>query len=267
MALAGLFGCQKSEDHPPFAAGCEQNCPILPGIPVGTGSAGASSIPDADAGTGTLQGNVVLLTDDSFVHATLYGERATITADGASGSPVTTTWETPGPYVLEGVNPVLTNWVSVKPDVVGGEALLTYQAVQTKQAANVNLLLVSATSLDGIFVSVSVPPRSPNFGQVVLFFRSAGTGAPLAGLRVTMTLAEASIYAAASGWVLDDGTAFTDQSGRVVFGNVEPANASGTQTVTVTRVATPTTPAAAAGQFPVRVVEGAVTIATVDVQL
>ena len=234
---------------------------------MGTSFAGSpSTVPDSDAGPATLTGNVALLTDDSFVHAALYNKGATVTADGSSGSPVTAAWDSPGPYVLEGVEREATNWVSVKPDQVGGDPLPTYQAVQTRLDTNVDLQLVSGSTLDGIFTAVSTL-RSPDSGQVVLFFRSAGTGAPLAGLHVTMASAQTTIYAATSGWVFDDGTAITNQSGLVVFGNVEPANASGTQTGVVTRAATTTTPASAAGQFAVKVVEGAVTIATGEVQL
>jgi len=264
-----LPACQKSEEHPPFAPGCESNCPLLPGISLGTGHAGSSAMnPDSDAGTDTLQGQVMLLSDDSFVHATRYNEAAAITADGANGSPVSDTWEgiAADQYLLEGVARAATNWVSVKPNLLGGDPLWTYQAVRTNQVSMVNLQLVSGAALDGIFTAVSML-RSSNFGQVVLFFRSAGTGAPLSGLRVTMSQAEGAMYATASGWVLDDGTAFTDQSGLVVFGNVQPAKAGGTQTVTVTRVATPTMAAAAAGQFAAKVVQGAVTIASVDVPL
>jgi len=233
------------------------------------GSAGSSSMnPDSDAGTGTLTGNVLQLTDGTFVQATLYPNGATISADGASGSPVTATWggSVSDPYVLGGVARVATNWVSVEPAVVGGDLLPTYQAVQTNRVTNVDLALVSATVLDGIFDAVS-SLRSPASGQVVLFFHSAGTGAPLAGLHVTMAKAQAAIYAATNGWLLDDGTAITNKDGLIVFGNVEPANSNGVQSVVVTRAATASVPAAAAGQFSVRVVQGAVTIATVDVQL
>jgi hypothetical protein len=268
LTLVGLLsGCQKSEEHPPYAAGCEKNCPLLPVVSVGIGSgSGGSSNPDSDAGTGTLQGDVLLLNDDSFVHATLYPTGATVTADGASGSPVTGTWDGADPFMLDGVAQVAANWVSVKPNLATGDALLTYQAVQTNQVSNVDLAMVSATTLDGIFTGVS-SVRSPDSGQVVLFFRSAGTSAPLAGLHVTMASAQAAIYATTSGWVLDDGTAVTNQSGLVVFGNVEPANSTGTQLITVTRAATATAAAVAAGQFMVKVVQGAVTIASVGVQL
>jgi hypothetical protein len=231
------------------------------------GTAGSSAMnPDTDAGTGTLEGQVFLLADESFVRATLYPNGATITADGASGSPVTATWDGVNAYKLEGVERVATNWVRIQPALVGGDPLLTYQAVQSNQASKVDLALVSAATLDSIFNAVSTL-RSPESGQVILFFRSAGTGVPLAGLHVAMPKAQAGIYSSPSGWVQDDGTAVTDKSGLIVFGNVEPANSGGTQTVTVTRAATATMPAAAGGQFAVKVVQTAVTIATVNVQL
>jgi len=223
-----------------------------------------------DAGTGTLQGNVLLLADESFVQYALYAADATVTADGASGSPVTAAWHgaglDPDPFLLEGVAKLAVNWVSVTPAQVGGEAMLTYQAVPTNQGSNLNGLLVSSAILDSVFTFASTL-RSPDSGQVILFFRSAGTGVPLPGLHVSMAKAQVAMYATASGWVLDDGTAVTDKSGLVMFGNVEPANAGGMQTVIVTRAATGTTPAAAAGQFPVKVVKAAATIAGIDVQL
>lgn len=265
--MALLSGCQKSEEHPPFAAGCANKCSPIPGVSVsaGSGSAGSSSGSDADGGVGTLQGNLLLLNDDSFAQATPYTSGATVTADGASGSPVTDS-AVGDVYSLEGVARSAINWVSVKPNLVGGDALLTYQAVQTNQGTTVNLAMVSATVLDSVFNAISTL-RSPESGQVVLFFRSAGTNAPLAGLHVSLAKAQAAAYATASGWTLDDGTAVTSKSGLVVFGNVEPANSNGTQTITITRAATASTPATSAGEFAVKVVQGAVTIASIGVQL
>jgi len=161
---------------------------------------------------------------------------------------------------------VTTNWVSVQPDDVGGDALPTYQALQTYQITSADLALVSATTLDTVFNAVSTL-RSANAGQVVVFFRSAATGTPLSGLHVTMTSAQAGIYASSTGWTLDDGETVTDQSGLVLFGNVDPAPAGATRLVTVTRAATSSQPAAAAGQFAVKVVSGAVSIASLGIQL
>ncbi len=75
------------------------------------------------------------------------------------------------------------------------------------------------------------------------------------------------MYRSGTTWVVDDGTATTDQNGLIVFVNVAPGNSAGTQTVTVTKAASGTTPAANAGSFAVKVVDSAVTIATVEVQL
>ena len=266
LGLAALStGCQKQEEHPPFAAGCN-NCAPLPGITLGGSSAGAGATPETDAGTGTLTGQVLQLNDDTFVHAALYANGATVSADGASGSPVTNDWDGADPYLLNAVARVATNWVNVKPTLVGGDLLQTYQAVNTKAVSSVDLALVSATTLDGIFNTVS-SIRSPNFGQVVLFFHSGGTGAPLAGLHAAMSSADIAAYSTANGWTLDDGTATTSTTGLILFGNVDPANSGGTQTVLVTKAATATAPAMAAGQFAVKVVAGAVTLATVNVQL
>ena len=262
-----VVACQKQEDHPPFAAGCEGVCAPLPGISVGVGSGSAgSSSAASDAGPASLTGQVLVLKDDSFVTATPYPNGATISADGASGSPVTATWDGATPYQLDGVARLATNWVSVKPTLVGGDALLTYRAVQTTTTSSIDLAMASQTVLSGIFTAVS-SLQSPNFGQVVLFFRSAGGGAALSGLHVVMPKAELAAYKSAAGWILDDGTAITDTSGLVVFGNVDPANSAGTQAVTVTKAATSTSAAVSEGQFAVRVVQGAVTIATVGIQL
>lgn len=236
---------------------------------MGSSGGGSSVDPGSDAGTGTLEGRVLLLTDRSFAKGALFNQGATITADGANGSPVKGVWKGVDPFdpfVLDGVARVTSNWVSVQPDQVGGDALPTYQALQTYQITSADLALVSATTLDTVFNAVSTL-RSANAGQVVVFFRSAATGTPMAGLHVTMTSAQAGIYASATGWTLDDGEAVTDQSGLVLFGNVDPAAAGTTRLVTVTRAATSTLPAAAAGQFAIKVVSGAVSIASLGIQL
>lgn len=267
LSLALASGCQKKDDHPPFEQGCESNCPQLPGISVGNGSSGSGSggASTSDAGPTSLTGQVLLLNDDTFVKTALFNRAATVSADGFSGSPVTADWNGADDYVLQGVSRLPTNWVSVKPEQLGVDALETYQAVSTASVTQVNLATVSSTVLDGIFNSLA-SLRSPSFGQVILFFRSQGTGTALSGLHVAMPASALAAYHTATGWIVDDGTAVTDQTGLVLFGNVDAANASGTQTVTVERAATATTPAVSGGQFAVRSVVGAVTIATVNVQ-
>ncbi|MEO7032805.1 MAG: hypothetical protein ABI548_03160 [Polyangiaceae bacterium] len=272
VALAiGLsaLGCQNQDDHPPFAEGCEVNCKPTTGVGLGSpimGTAGASSTV-TDAGTGMLTGNVALLTDQTFVNATPFTNTAVVSADGATGTAVTAPWNGTDPYELAGVAQEGANWVSVKPDDAQGDALLTYQPVATNNDSTANLAVISGPTLDALFTSVTAQ-RSPNFGQVALFFQSVGTNSPVAGLHVSMASAQVAAYAAASGWVLDDGTAVTNASGLVVFGNVDAALANnGTQAVTVTRPATATAPAISGGTFLVKSVEGAATIATVNVQL
>jgi hypothetical protein len=271
FALGALVaGCQKQDDHPPYAAGCQKNCQPISGISIGTSTGTPTTTPptDLDGGSGSLTGEVLLLTDESFLNTALYAKSATVSADGASVATVTAAWDGADPYMLADVaTDEAINWVSVKPDEVQGDALLTYRAVATSSVSTADLTLVSSVTLDAVFTAVA-SLRSPSFGQVALFFRSMGTGAPLAGLRVTMTTAQVAAYASTTGWTLDDGTAVTDASGLVVFGNVETTAANGgTQTVTISRAATATAAAVLGGTFPVKVVEGAATIANVNVQL
>ena len=265
--MALLSGCQKQDTHPPFIA-CDSDCGQLPGIAIGTGSPGGGvTTPTSDAGPGTLTGQVLLLSDQTFTTGALYTSGATITADGADGSPVSTVWDGADDYSLPGVARESTNWVGVKPTLVGGDPLLTYRAVDTTtDLDSVTLAMVSSTIYDGILNSVSLL-RSESEGQVVLTFLSQGTHVPLAGLHVAMQQAEQALYRSGTTWVVDDGTSVTDQSGLVVFLNVAPGNAGGTQTVTVTKAAAGTTPAVNAGTFAVKVVEDAATLAAVDVQL
>ena len=262
-----VVGCQ-SDDHPAYAAGCTTDCKPTTGIGLGSpiaGGAGSTSTV-TDAGTGTLTGNVVLLNDITFSAATAYTLTAVVSADGVTaGSAVTAPWDGTDPYTLEGVAQEAANWVSVKPDDAQGDALLTYQPVATDNVSSASLAVISSATLDTLFTSVS-SQRSPDFGQVVLFFRSVGTGAPVAGLHVAMAAAQIAAYASASGFVLDDGTAVTNASGLVVFGNVD-APTAGTQAVTVTRPATATAPATSGGSFAIKVAPGDATIATVNVQL
>jgi hypothetical protein len=273
VALAGALsvlaaGCQKQDDHPAYAAGCQSNCAPVIGISLGPGTSGTPGTDaGSDAGTGDLTGQVALLNDEGFVNDVLFNKTASVAADGASGSTVTGNWDGATAYTLENVALEATNWLSVKPDDVQGDALLTYQPVATKSAVTANLYVISSAALDSVFTSVAAP-RSVTFGQVVLFFHSMGTGAALSGLHVSMPAAQIAAYASGKAWILDDGTAVTDATGLVVFGNVDSTKANGgTQTVTVDRAATTTSAAISGGTFAVKVVESAATFAHVDVQL
>lgn len=264
LALFGV-ACQGKDEHPVFLPTCEATCNPAPGVIVNTGGPGApSGAGGADAGPTTLTGQVFLLNDSSFVRASLYSSGAAISADGASGAPVTALWDGADPFLLADLLRAGTTWVTVKPNLVGGDALPTIQAVGVGATPNIDLSLISGAALDDVFGGSSLQ-RLPNFGQVVLFFRSGGTGVPLQGLRVKLAGADFTSYRSGSGWLLDDGLAVTDQSGLVVFGNVAVA-ANRTQTVVVTRAATATRPAVPGGQFVVRVLPDAATLAAVNVQ-
>lgn len=273
-SLTLLTGCQKQDEHAPFAAGCESDCKPTPGITIGSsgtaaGGAGGAAASDAGFTAGELSGQVLALTDDTFSQGTLFAQSATISADGASGAPVSGTWNGADPYALSGLAVSATNWVRVTPTNVQGDALPTIQAVQTNATDSADLFVIDAAAIDSVLIAVSAV-RAPGLGQVVLFFRNAGTGAPLSGVQAVMknNAAETAAYAATSGWVLQDDTTTTSAKGLVVFGNVSlPTGGSTTQTVTVSRPATATTAAVSGGQFSVQVAEGAVTLATVGLKL
>jgi hypothetical protein len=268
-ACALTAGCQKQDDHPPYAAACEANCGPPTVISIGSGSSNPGTTPTTDAGfaAGTLTGSVLALADDTFSRSAAFTQGATVSADGSSGTAVSANWDGANPYTLTGVAVEATNWISVAPAIAQGDALPTFQAVQTNATDTADLVVVDTAVINSVLNAVSSTP-APALGQVVLFFRNAGTGAALSGIQATMTASEAPAYAAATGWVIPDDTTLTTTSGLVVFGNVEvPTGGSTTQIVTVTRPATATTAAISGGQFAVRVVEGAVTLASVDVQL
>lgn len=273
--LTVLAGCQKQDEHAPFVAGCESDCKPTPGITIGnSGTAGASAggaaASDAGFTAGALTGQVLALTDDTFSQGALFAQSATISADGASGTPVSGTWNGVDPFALSGLAVSATNWVRVVPSNVQGDALLTIQAVQTNATDSADLFVVDSAAIDTVLTAVSAVPAA-GLGQVVLFFRNAGTGAPLSGVQAAMKppiVAQVGAYATTRGWVLQDDTTTTSAKGLVVFGNVSlPTGGSTTQTVTVSRPATATTAAVSGGEFSVQVAEGAVTLATVGLKL
>ncbi|HEX7452005.1 MAG TPA: hypothetical protein VF294_06960, partial [Polyangiaceae bacterium] len=70
LALSALAaGCQKQDDHPPYAAPCEVDCKPTAGISLGSSSGTPTTTPttDLDGGSGSLTGQVLQLTDQSFV--------------------------------------------------------------------------------------------------------------------------------------------------------------------------------------------------------
>jgi hypothetical protein len=276
LAAAAILpaGCQKQDEHAPFAAGCESDCKPTPGITIGNngmaaGGAGGAVATDGGFTAGALSGQVLALADDTFSQGTLFAQSATISADGASGTPVSASWNGVDPFALSGLAVSATNWVRVVPSNVQGDALPTIQAVQTNATDSADLFVVDSAAIDSVLTAVSAV-RAPGLGQVVLFFRNAGTGAPLSGVQAVMknNAAETPAYATTRGWVLQDDTTTTGAKGLVVFGNVSlPTGGSTTQTVTVSRPATATTAAVSGGEFSVQVAEGSVTLATVGLKL
>ena len=267
LVLAALSaGCQKEDNHPPFAAGCETGCKPSPGISLGAGTSGTTITPanDAAINAGTLTGQVLAFSDDGFSRTVPFTKTAVVSADGAAVAAVSGPWDGADPYLLTGVAVSGANWVSVQPDDTQGDPQWTYHLIPTNAFDTVDLPLVSGLVLDQIFSSViAVTTRSTTQGQVILIFHNSGTSTALAGLQASLAQAQMTAYSFNGAWTSDD-TATTDNSGIVVFANVTAGPA---QTVVVTRAATPTAVAAQAGRVDLKVVGGAVTVATVSVQL
>ncbi len=263
--------CSQSDTHPPYAAGCTSDCKPGAGISIGSGtpSSGGTGTTPTDAGfnAGTLTGNVVLLNDETFTRAAAFAQAASVEGQAASGGFVSGQWNGSAPYTVSGLAVSDTNWVTVTPGNAQGDALPTIQAVQTDATDTADLAVVDQTTLNAVLTAVA-STRAPALGQVILFFRNAGTGAALSGIQATMTASEAPAYAQTNGWAIQDDTTVTSSSGLVVFGNVTtPTGGSTTQTVSVVRPATATTAAANGGTFAVQVVGGAVTLASIGVKL
>lgn len=258
LLSAATVACQKQDDHPPLAAGCEVDCKAMPPISIGVGSAGGSGSTGTDAGinAGTLTGNVALYNDDTFKTAALFTGTATVSADGSTISPVTSTWDGSTPYSLTGVKVTDTNWVGAKPDDPT-LAFWTYHAVQTNAVDTVDLPLVQTTTLQQIYSTLTVVAEpATGAGQVVLTLFDAATQAPFSGLKAILPAAQFIAYSQNGAWTEDD-TATTGNSGLVILGNVT-AGAATTLTVSLTGAAT--------GQFSVKVVPNAVTVVSVNVQ-
>lgn len=273
LGVAALTqGCSQSDNHPPYAAGCVTDCKPGAGISIGSGTpngTGGTSATQTDAGfnAGTLTGNVVLLNDETFARAAAFAEAASVSGQAASGGVVSGQWNGSVAYTMSGLAVTDTNWVTVTPGNAQGDALPTIQAVQTDATDTADLAVVDETTLNAVLTAVA-NTRAPALGQVILFFRNAGTGAALSGIKATMAAAEAPAYAEANGWAIQDDTTVTSSSGLVVFGNVTvPTGSSTTQSVTVVRPATATTAAVNGGSFSVPVVGGAVTLASIGVKL
>lgn len=271
LLVAVGLGCANEKERPPPPT-CLGDCGLSPGLGAGQqmpgGGAGADGEGGADSGALQgieLTGDVLVLNDDiNFATGDLFTDTVNIQTEGADGRVVKGTWDGINPFALEKVKQARPVWVLLTPPSgVADDALPVLEPVRTdKPDANgrveANLALVHATTMDHVFeLGAVIPTADTTKGQVILLFQTQPSGAstpsPLSGLTVQSASAENVIYAA-SGSYSTVSTA-TDNTGVVVLANVAAAAWPGAVIDLVYS-------GAKAGGSQVRVVSGAVTIAT-----
>lgn len=263
------FGCANDKGRPPP--------PLCPGCSLSPNLGAGQQMPDggtqgeagSDAGTSQgieLTGSVLVLNDDlNFSTGDFFTDSANIQTDGADGKPVTASWDGITPFAVENVKQAKPVWVLVTPpNGVADDAVPAFEPVVTdKPDANnqvsANLALLHASTVEHIFDLASVPlTTDTSKAQVVLLLETSPAGAttpsPQAGVTVQSSSAENVIYAASGGF--SDVAMASDNTGVVVLGNVAAAAWPG---AVINVVFT----GARTGGSQVRVVSGAVTIATI----
>jgi hypothetical protein len=270
LLVAVGLGCAGEKERPPPPT-CVGDCGLAPGLGVGQqmpGGAGANGEGGADSGTSQgieLTGNVLVLNDDiNFATGDLFADTANIQAEGADGKVVKATWDGINPFALEKVRQARPAWVLITPPSgVADDALPALEPVRTDKPdvsdrVEANLALVHATTIEHVFGLAAVAPTTDTTkGQVILLFQTQPSGAtmpsPLSGLTVQSASAENVIYAASGSY--SAGSTTTDNTGVVVLANVAAATWPGAVIDLVYS-------GAKTGGSEVRVVSGAVTIAT-----
>lgn len=221
-SFALLFACQEKLDHPPFIETCEpgQHCPL----PIGFGSSGSPDSGGGEAGaTGgstELKGTIEDFVDDTFDNALPYTDPAVVEGVGANGKVVSTLWNGAEPFVLEGIESRDLSWVSVRPQT-GLLNLRTLHPVATNVRKSVELGMVRADVIDGMFLQLAIPKqRAAGAVQVVLFFSvtKAGVTKGVTGVTAFASLADFTAYNIGGNWGIDPPR--TDASGLAVLGNV-----------------------------------------------
>lgn len=221
-----LAACQQEvEERPPSAPGCNgPRCVPVGGLPPsnGSGSGGRSAGEGGTDGGGEsseLTGSIRELVDDGFHASQPFTGIAKLSAEGATGGLVTTSWNGVDPFGLNGVKRSSATWILVAPERSQG-VLPTIHPVDTRQRPEVDLGLVRADNLDLVFLLLTVPgERLSGKGQLILaFVERASSGGGKNGVRVALPEAEFISYASQGTW--SELETETDTSGLVVLGNI-----------------------------------------------
>jgi len=224
--LAGIWACQNDLERPPRAGCGSGNCPTLPPISGGGAGPGPDAGPiDAFADVPAdavveLTGVVRVFSDDGFQNTLAFPEAAEIRSDGLAGSELVAGYDGQNPFTIAGVPFSRNVWVTAIPTVPPEQAMVTLTPVDATRTDPVLVTLVPGSTLDAIYSVLTNPViRSSDRGQVVLrFVNDSATPSPLAGVRATLTGAEARIYDTGGGF--SDIEAETGPLGLALFANV-----------------------------------------------
>jgi hypothetical protein len=188
---------------------------------------------------------------DDFEITAPYASGATLKGERIGGGSSDATWTGSGTVTLDRL--VSGAFVLLSPTDSTQDALPTVLRLPgSVEAEPVELPLVRATVLDGIFALPTVPiePISGR-AQVVFQLGDSETHQPLAGATLTAPGAEVVLYADGGTW--SDATTETDPTGLVLIANAPAAAWPG-------RLATLTVSGSVLGSVPYRAVADAVSV-------
>lgn len=217
----------------------------------GGGAAGAG-------GTGgdavVLEGTVTVFRDDRFGPADPLAELASVTASGADGALVATTFDGVHPFELPNVAASELNWVAVQPLASDLELLAALHPVDTRPAPFLSLSVARVDTLSQIYATVTAQTTvALDRGHILLFFRDTA-GHPVSGVQVSSSGAELVAYATGETW--DTTLGETSSRGIALLGNVPAGDFPGAD-------ATVSTAGALSGGISLRVAAGTLTVSEV----
>jgi hypothetical protein len=260
--VAGLFfaavACSDSEARPPVRSciGCD-----LPGRGGPDGSGGTSSEGGAGSGEGGAEQPsdfvVTRYEGDDFEISAPFASGATLKGERSGGGSSEGTWTGGGTVTLERL--VSGAFVLITPTDSTQDAWPTVLRLpESVEVEPIELPLVRATVLDGIFALPSVPLEAvPGRAQVIFQVESVETHQPLAGATVTAAGSEVVLYADGGTW--SDAVSETDPTGLVLVANAPAAAWPG-------QLATITVTGSVLGSVPYRAVADAVSVVRAELE-
>jgi hypothetical protein len=228
----------------PKAMNCRYQPPMTGGISMTGNEGGASSSNEEFA---LLTGQVLQFGDDYFANGALFNGTADVSAIGANGARISTTYDGAS-FQLDGALKTAANWFLVTPHGNGTIPTITPVDTRSAQSSSITIGLAATSDVDGVFLNLGTD-RAPARAQIVLHVVDTQTRA-VVGVRASITGVIA--YRAAAAWLTtSDGT---DESGMIFLGNVDAGSALSMTTVALSGAAT--------ARVDVAIQAGAITVAT-----